>query len=840
MSLAMDIPKINITQETEDIDDDDDQNYLSLGEALTDIEDLDDDSTTKTNSVKRKSKLKIKLVEDGYTTEYEDVQASDNEDDYEKIVKHKNPISIDDLDLDGGVFEESYKSTNIDDTTNKMKSRKKLKTQSSVIESFDHKNPEFKVVENKSDEEEFDTESEISSTEAENIDTYEIDQSVVFDNIHPNHILNNFSNLNVNDGGCGFLTTPSMSPNLSDFTDVEIINSDSDEDISQKKKVKRKRHTNKRIQAVTDVEDLELTDPEVKQHSHTKKNKRNRHIANMKKSYSVPFDSDNDDDNKLSFPICKKIAGKLNKTLAVPEFDKNAETDIEEFENAEDIPPQEDSIEIDPESEEKINAVISFYSQISESHSVKSTDIQKTESEELEDKETKKIPQKIEKRSKMKKVVNKPPPPQNNFLNVVEEDSGHTDCENLDSESEEESVNEPSSLLEEKSDKLTDEEDFENDSFNEYNLPDLELPKVVRNMIILKDDETLPTIQIIPLKDSSSEDNEHIENPETDEESVSEAEDAYEYHFGNKEEVEVPVYDWGSVDICEHTQSKNPKKDNIRDAGTDTEELYLDNPQKRRKPPKFKHLHEKFVKEKEKARLTVEENKKSVTDTEDLNLSDDNTQPRRFLELPTDDVDGGTDVEILDDPEDLIASKIRPLSCTPQYLREMEGEFVSSKEGLGPFSKNDRLNTLKSFKKLPDYVVTPTHSDSEELVASTDEDFTTYSRAETATPSQVRREMDQCIVSEVRDETKKKFNTEDCMYLKGGGYFCQATDVEELSEEDFIIANGAVCDFMRRSFEEGMAFRKGEGVGTKLVWLFFSNYNVFFSNSLLLFFSINF
>lgn len=811
MSLVMDIPKIAITQEGED----DDREYLTLTEALTDIEDLDEDSQASTNSVKRKSKLKIKLVQDDYGTDYEDVLASDNEDDEEVLIEHENPISIDDLDLDGGVYEESYK-TNTDISPNKPKGKKKLKTQSSITESYDHRDAEFKVFDNYTDEEEFNTDNDVGANEGENekenSDTYDAEESEVLDNIISKQFSTKMENLSVNDTRGGFLTTPSITPNLSDLTDIEIIHSDSDENLLQKKKIKRKRRSSRRDQPVTDVEDLDFSEPDIKQNPNLRKNsRRNRHSSNMKKSYSVPFDSDNEDENKLRFPVCKKTAGKHhNKILTVPEFDTNPETDIEEFENTlDDIYIKEKHTNIDLGSEENFNAVLSSYSQIKESHSVKSKVIQKSESDEIHDIHKAITAKKIKGSKQLKKRDDKPL--QRNSLIVAVEDNGLTDCENLDTESDEDSLSKTSSSFNEISINMTEEEEFESDFDNEPNIPDVELPNPVRNLIILKENETLPTIQIIPLKDDSLEETEQLEKTVTDEESISETEDDYQCLVDSKDDTMIPVFDWGSTEISEHSQNKNSKRsENIRDVGTDTEEVFLDNPQKRKRAPKFKHLHQKFNKEKENTlQIKTVENLSNLTDTEDLNMSDEHTQSSQRLEITT-DLDGGTDVEILDDAEDLLWTKIRPMSCTPQYLREMEGDMVSSKEGLGPFSTDDRINTLKPIKRQVNYAVTPTHSDSEEMVVSADEDFTTYSRAETVTPNRIQREIDQCISSEVREESKQKNPPEGVMYLKGGGYFCLATDVEEFSEEDIIIAREPVCDFMGQPRNLGEVFEKGK------------------------------
>lgn len=72
------VPLITVVPETEDTDD---QKLLTLEEALTDIEDLDTDNARNKITCKDfKSKLKIRLTDDE-ATDYEDLEASDDEED---------------------------------------------------------------------------------------------------------------------------------------------------------------------------------------------------------------------------------------------------------------------------------------------------------------------------------------------------------------------------------------------------------------------------------------------------------------------------------------------------------------------------------------------------------------------------------------------------------------------------------------------------------------------------------------------------------------------------------------------------------------------------------------
>ncbi|KAG5895836.1 hypothetical protein JTB14_038266 [Gonioctena quinquepunctata] len=96
-TMSMDIPKIAITQEAEE---DDDNNQMSFSEVLTDVEDLYEE-TVRNHIPKNRRKLRIKLTRDEYLTDLEDFEASDDEDMNRNIVEHAEPMSMDNLDLEG-------------------------------------------------------------------------------------------------------------------------------------------------------------------------------------------------------------------------------------------------------------------------------------------------------------------------------------------------------------------------------------------------------------------------------------------------------------------------------------------------------------------------------------------------------------------------------------------------------------------------------------------------------------------------------------------------------------------------------------------------------------------
>lgn len=793
MCSSLDIPEIEITHEA-DSDNDNDIDYMNLSEVLTDVEDLYDDAV-QTNHVLRdnkQNKLKIRLDRDSCLTDLEDFEASDNEDDGKSFIIHKNPISIDDLDLEFGVVEESY------DVGNKStRGKNKLKSQVSLSHQNQYKSEDIKVSENFTDEEDFESDNVIESYEIPfddiDLDAYCIDQ------VNVSEQMNGTPQNNDESPSISGVTTPDPKPNNQfliniqsvspRLTDLEVLNSNSDDEKPiLKSKARRRRHRSGRKKPVAD---LEISDKAVKNKTSCAKSKNNNrsHINHSALSY----DSDNEGDNPLPFPLCKKIAEKVQNNLNIPEFDTNFHTDTEDLED--DFADAVETFEPpDADLEAKLDEMASFYCEISESNNLQSPSELNSDSEKNYtdinncEANNKKISEKKKKHTEKRKPTQTLTVQSPNMEDI-------TDCEKLDS-SEEESEQNPTSPTE-KSVTSTDEEDFEVDTYSTTELPEVELPQPVRNIMILRQNESLPTVQILPLADDYTLKFENHDSEEvmTDEERVSEMEEGTDV---DNQAVGMDTYlpDCGLVDVVENMQkhlkiTKTPK--DITETLTDTEEIFLDETRKRRRAPKLKYMHEKFIANRN--HLDVNQNQgNGHTDTEDIFMSDGASDNPMSLSPLLNITQGATDVEYLGDSTDdekCNAPQIRPLSCTPQHLREMEGEMFLAKEGSGPISLLGEAILKKNIRNIGS-LATPTLTDSEDMLTSADEDVFGLSRAETATPSQIHSELEQVSASKVYTETSRKFDDEGVMYLKGGGYSERHTDVEELYEDEYIFEDVSI------------------------------------------------
>ncbi|KAG5895835.1 hypothetical protein JTB14_038265 [Gonioctena quinquepunctata] len=677
----------------------------------------------------------------------------------------------------------------------------------STSQSNDKDAIEYKALETFTDEEFYETDNEMQQ---ENIPEITVDLNAYnVDNIDeaesnkhasglltpsPRSILSDSNDSDTQHVNTQLLSTLSLSPNLSDLTDVEILLSDDGEAKPLKKgKSKRRRQ-----------EALANNQSQIQKKSQSEL---------MIRSQSLAYESDNEDEYRLQFPVCKKIAEKKHSILNIPEFDTNFPTDTEDLEDlsesvtsptsqgGDDLAfdeklaemaagssqtrkTQHQGFEREPESELKGCDSIDDHS---------NTDIDNYETDDSSAMKPAKTPS-FDYDIKFSPTLkdNKRSPPSG--LSVpVQSDEAVTDCENLDS-SDDEDRREKMQFALLRSTDLTDEEELDGDPYSRADYPEIELPPPVRNMIILKDNESLPTVKILPIDDDSqwNSPNNEAEEVSTDEESISHIDDSIDRTVA----VEFLFQDCGVIDESEEVRRKSKTRSDMADELTDTEELVMDT-QKRRRAPKFKYMHEKFLSEKNKLAVKPSTDSRKLTDTEDVYLTDDNEETFRslspMLNLPDAIADGATDTEVIAQSSDE-EIYTRPGSRTPQHMREMEGEMIMSKDGSGAFSPQERLLVNKNVKRPVDVIPSPMYTDTEDLATSADEDLTSYTRAETATPSQVQRALDQVSSSKVHTEDKRKFDAEGCMYLKGGGYVEHPTDVEDLSEEECVVREVIIPD----------------------------------------------
>ncbi|PSN29190.1 hypothetical protein C0J52_26274 [Blattella germanica] len=244
--------------------------------------------------------------------------------------------------------------------------------------------------------------------------------------------------------------------------------------------------------------------------------------------------------------------------------------------------------------------------------------------------------------------------------------------------------------------------------------------------------------------------------------------------------------------------------DDIDDPITETEDLLLDGASKgRRKKPKSKTRL-----------MPTKDLKQSITDVEDLELSDaehsinivPNIVPVSLVTPSAQHIDIKTDIEDLDftegeDKEDIEKEMkhVKYQSTTPDFMRHMDYNIVSMKEGGGPFSAETRRDVIDratlitpaiEVSSLSPDIYLPITTDTEDFGSADEEAFMTYSRAETATPLEVGLDIEDHSMSTVHVKHTRKFDVdapEEALHVKGGGEIHEVfTDVEDLglSEEE--------------------------------------------------------
>lgn len=801
----MNIPKIELTPEV----DDKEENYLSFLEALTDVEDLYDNVTEENDS--KKYNLKLSLKDKGSYTDLEDFEASDNETDV-KLIKHRHPISLKNLDLESGSVLETFKTQ-----VRKPNGQKKLKTQESVVQQD---NPSSSLLE-AMQEEDGKTDIEIEETDNE-YETHDdiVEPAFVLDNLYKNYEVieseraeNNVATPVVENcyeeeennellKTMSYLSNLSLASNFSNATDVEIVNTDSDGEVHPKKlKNKKKRSARKQLKVIaTDEEDLDLSEVESKQ-SH-KRSKRNLKV----RSKSMPFESDNEYSDNPNFPICKNVITKKQKSLLLPEVERDILTDVEDFEQDNPIPVND--IVVDEEAfENKLREIASSYSNIAECSNVtknqllyvaeavgehindeNDTDVDCYQSEsEVAAPESNNFeeclnvsfysPQKnVNKTVKFDVKVKK-----NNLQLPASNQNELTDLENIDSSSENDEI--PVAIVNNEC-VTTDEEDIESKEIVvKSDFPDIILPRATRNLILLTESKSnQPSIKILPLDEDYELGITQVKEVATDEEHFSDENYEIDASFEPIPDLTLYATDGGSIDISD--KLKVDKLHDKIDIKTDTEDLFVEKSPKKRKPPKFKYFKKACAPQKKL--LVVEQNEAlSLTDTEDIYLSD-SSKTNTKLSVPVDDTDKqATDVEYIPSSDSDDDAETRSLSCTPQHMREMSGEVILNREGGGPVSANDRLMSKLKLPLRNKVIASPVYTDTEDMNASTDDEI--ISRSAPHDGNLIGSGLDQVFSSNVHVQSLNRFNCDsaaDVMYLKGGGYVEVDTEIDEIITDE--------------------------------------------------------
>ncbi|XP_053691103.1 serine-rich adhesin for platelets-like [Sabethes cyaneus] len=407
-------------------------------------------------------------------------------------------------------------------------------------------------------------------------------------------------------------------------------------------------------------------------------------------------------------------------------------------------------------------------------------------------------------------------------------DEALTDVENLDSSSESEDekgtpVNRliPIAVVRAgKSGGITDVEDFNDSDDCDELEPKREvgsefLPSPVREIAILKQNASGEQRQnVMPLLTILTPD---LEQALTDVEDMSDNEDGDEMYDSSKyaienlpEAVHDDVY---SSDSTRINSAKLDVKGVVGEPITDTEDLVFDRSasnsgtgselRRRRKP---KHGHgssasgmcqsykgKKFLDMKGAAAPVA------TTDTEDLYLSDDakecesnRTKQRRAtiqfaINTAANENDGKTDVEFLSGDE---LTNERTLH-SPQLFHDGFSSIIKTREHNGPLANRivdvTPVPMIRQISPSPD-----THcncnTDCEDIQGVSDIDDETYSRAQTATPMELTRQLQESGRSEIYDtSTRPKSELLDVKGAMAGDIQEIHTDVEFLDDDG---ANG--------------------------------------------------
>ncbi|KAK9878043.1 hypothetical protein WA026_020671 [Henosepilachna vigintioctopunctata] len=549
MSLNLNIPKIAITPEAEE---DDDNNFLNLNEALTDIEELFDDTV----SARRRSfqkKLKIKVVDtDGYNTAMEDIEASDDEE-IVIIRKHSFPIVVESFDMEKYSTEE-----NIEIAENKSFGYQHLNMKSSESNnSVDFKNTNGSCnMAAVTDAEDYDTENEIdeyngTSEDEFNLNDYETMQAIrISDDMQQRQQAPSSSSITF---AVPEVRTRRKPPTFSQIMKAKAVKSND-------KKARRRKKFRVSASKSNHPEKSEESDS-----SEIESNERKSKAAIISMN-SLNYESELEEDAQLPFPVCKKMFVKTKTFLQMPNCNVQDVTDTEDIECDIDLSRRRISVD---------NAIVQ--KQLDEMASCYSFTKDKNEAKDLEYESAANVPKMNIKEDKICKSKKQPPCSTRNNLEVVSnQDAGGTDIENIGSSSENE---EPETQKDEKYFGDTEEEIFEVDfTVDTEDSPEVNLPPTTRTLIIAEESKSLvPTVRIFPLDEIILTESD-IEIHSTDEESfnsVEEKEDNDDFKILLNSQL--PNFEDGLVSVSENFIPPRHAINNIEETGTDIEDLYEEN-----------------------------------------------------------------------------------------------------------------------------------------------------------------------------------------------------------------------------------------------------------------------
>jgi hypothetical protein len=419
-----------------------------------------------------------------------------------------------------------------------------------------------------------------------------------------------------------------------------------------------------------------------------------------------------------------------------------------------------------------------------------------------------------------------------------------TDVENLDSsDSEEEGACSkrpvksknfiPLALI--KSDALTDVEDFESDdeeiASGDEQPTDIgfALPSPVREITLLKETKDgEPIIRTSPLPDNVLLGFLDLELDKglTDVEDLSDDElNEFEEEVVQYDIPILPEMEGGVIESSDHqsgecgtsgAKASMELPSPVCEPKTDTEDLFLNKTEKnecrRRRVKKYTHTssshhHHTHHHQKQQPQKTsfldtktIQQNQCATTDVEDLNVSDDDevlkdkTLKQRRATLPapsSNNNDGKTDIEYITDEDGIDFIRFVPEKSSAGKFMNVDCSTTMSKNSLGARETNEyRLPIIRKISPSPDAHFPLT--DTEDFQLNSDADEGSYSRAQTATPMEIRKELDESGQTQVHEVNAGVFDHQkEKLFIKGNRELNEThTDVEFLDEDGLNALNG--------------------------------------------------
>lgn len=422
-----------------------------------------------------------------------------------------------------------------------------------------------------------------------------------------------------------------------------------------------------------------------------------------------------------------------------------------------------------------------------------------------------------EEKTKKKKMKKRSTPAPSPMLGLPDnQDEGHTDVENLNSsDDDEEQVVKikpksfiPIAII--KCDALTDVEDFESASDDDCDFdakPEVPLPSPTREITLLVENSNgEPTKQTNPLPDNLLLGFHDLDADKglTDVEDFSDESEGDDDNEDLTPAIDCIIdLDGGVVESSDHTNVNTLRASGTPEPKTDTEDIYMKRKEKssecrrRRTKPKSSQPKTKtnFLDTKFYADDTASG---GHTDVEDLDVDDDDVllkdksfRQRRACKSSqpeTSNADGKTDIEYMsgDDSIDFLRFPTDVLLTLNDFQIDLcTMTCFRDTIDLTPHSSRELRLPEKRYKCLtPEIYLTSTDVEDVQCNSENEEGAVSTSRAETATPIELKRDLEELCSSEIYeihsrafDKVKEHFEIKDNLCLSES-----QTDVEILDD----------------------------------------------------------